>query len=74
MVLLTIAEKCIVTFEFLWATLWAWLLIMAGGFAVYRYLVTSEINYLFGILVIIVGVWYVFNEWKEYLKEHGEYK
>ena len=67
-------EKIIITFEFMWATWWAWIVIVAGVFAVYRYFVTSQANYLFGILAVIMGSWHVFYGWREYLEEHGKSK
>ena len=72
--LLTILEKFIITFEFLWATWWAWLVIVAGVLGVYRYFVTSQARYLFGILIIIMGAWHVFKGWQEYLEEYGKSK
>ncbi len=72
--LLTTLEKFILTVEFLWATWWAWLVILVGSFAVYRYFITSESRYLLGILAVIMGIWYVIHEWREYLEEHGRSK
>ena len=68
--LVIILKKSILTFKFLWVTWWAWLVILIGVFAVYRYFATNESRYLFGILITTMGAWYVFYEWREYLKKH----
>jgi hypothetical protein len=69
--LMIILEKLILAFEFLWATWWAWIVILVGIIAIQKYIVTSETRYLFGILAILVGASYVVYEWKDYLKKYG---
>lgn len=71
--LATIAKKSIITFEFIWATWWAWLVIMAGILGICMFAVTNQTKFLFGILAIIAGVWYVVKEWKDYLEEYGKH-
>lgn len=67
---LSIAEKLILTFEFLWATWWTFLGIFLGLYGLYKLFRTGNFNYLFSFLLIILSAWQMVKEWKDYKEKY----
>ena len=67
---LLIAEKSILTFEFLWVTWWTFLGIFAGLYGFYKLFTTGDLKYSFSFLIIILSAWQMAKEWKEYKQKH----
>jgi hypothetical protein len=71
--LLTVLEKAILAFEFIWATWFALFLILLSIFLFYLYTQEEKIKYLvFGAFSLIWGIIYTKSYWKDYLKKYNK--
>jgi hypothetical protein len=71
--LLTVLEKAILSFEFIWATWFALFLILLSIFLFYLYTLEEKIEYLGGGgFSLICGIIYTISYWKDYLKKYNK--
>lgn len=67
---LTAVQWIIILFEFVWATWWTFILVGVGFYGILLLFKTGELKNLVSIPIIIVSVWQMLKEWKDYKEEH----